>query len=287
MYCKKCGTEQKEGQKFCPKCGTPYMNVEQDDGQNYRNDIVVVVEKSQDAMETTDDEKTQGTYADNKTDGAQPLNPNEEKKVLRIAKAGMWIILIAIVLTFVRAGFGFSFWWYLYLIIMAFVAFVFWITSNSKVRESRRLDSNDSYMIKLISWIGAIMVVILYLWGPLNSNYSNERNIDSSNRVTSEKIPSWLTEWKFVCVVNGGGKIVVRLFENGTARMTILDPTGKPLSGSYNGESVNMSYNGNYTVEGNCVYLSFSGTSKRIALQIDEENHRLYGEGGGVFKQSI
>ncbi len=23
MYCKNCGTELKEGQKFCPKCGTP------------------------------------------------------------------------------------------------------------------------------------------------------------------------------------------------------------------------------------------------------------------------
>lgn len=28
MYCKKCGTEQKPGQKFCPKCGTPFIVVE-------------------------------------------------------------------------------------------------------------------------------------------------------------------------------------------------------------------------------------------------------------------
>jgi hypothetical protein len=28
MYCKKCGTEQKPGQKFCPKCGTPFILVE-------------------------------------------------------------------------------------------------------------------------------------------------------------------------------------------------------------------------------------------------------------------
>lgn len=28
MYCKKCGTEQKGGQLFCPKCGTPYPTVE-------------------------------------------------------------------------------------------------------------------------------------------------------------------------------------------------------------------------------------------------------------------
>ena len=24
MFCKKCGREQKAGQKFCPQCGTPY-----------------------------------------------------------------------------------------------------------------------------------------------------------------------------------------------------------------------------------------------------------------------
>lgn len=26
MFCRKCGTEQKEGQKFCPKCGEPYLD---------------------------------------------------------------------------------------------------------------------------------------------------------------------------------------------------------------------------------------------------------------------
>lgn len=29
MYCTKCGTEQHEGQKFCPKCGTPFLDESQ------------------------------------------------------------------------------------------------------------------------------------------------------------------------------------------------------------------------------------------------------------------
>ena len=31
MYCKKCGTEQKPGQKFCPKCGAPFVEVESEE----------------------------------------------------------------------------------------------------------------------------------------------------------------------------------------------------------------------------------------------------------------
>ena len=27
MYCKKCGTERKDGQKFCPKCGKPFIDM--------------------------------------------------------------------------------------------------------------------------------------------------------------------------------------------------------------------------------------------------------------------
>lgn len=31
MYCKKCGTEQHLGQKFCPKCGTPFPVIEKEE----------------------------------------------------------------------------------------------------------------------------------------------------------------------------------------------------------------------------------------------------------------
>lgn len=31
MYCKKCGTKQQDGHKFCPKCGTPYPVIIQED----------------------------------------------------------------------------------------------------------------------------------------------------------------------------------------------------------------------------------------------------------------
>ena len=179
MYCKKCGTEQKEGQKFCPQCGTPYIDLEQEGVMNSNKDnIIEIREKTE---EPVGKEQTQEQTNENQNNGFRPLNPNEEKKVIRIAKAGMWIILIAIVFTFVRAGFGFSFWWYLYLILLALVAIGFWgVTIPDSDSKAKTYNSNDVLTIKTFSWIGVIMLAILYLWGPLNSDYEISRDKSDS-----------------------------------------------------------------------------------------------------------
>lgn len=172
MYCKKCGTEQKDGQKFCPKCGTPYLNVEQNDVNSLKEDVKEEIELPQiDLGVDSEKEQVKEYKVNNNTSETQPLSEEEEKKVRRIAKAGMWIITIAIVLTFVNAGFGFSFWWYLYLIIMAIIALLLLVMSNTNDSDKQKLNTNDSYLTNIISWIGAIMLAILYLWGPLNTNY--------------------------------------------------------------------------------------------------------------------
>lgn len=109
---------------------------------------------------------------ENKADGVRVLTPKDEKKVVRIAKAGRWIIFFAIILTFVKAGFGFSFWWYIYLILLALVAIAFWgVTIPDSDSKAKTYDSNDVSIIKTLSLIGGVMLVILYLWGPLNSNF--------------------------------------------------------------------------------------------------------------------
>lgn len=41
MYCKKCGTEQHLGQKFCPKCGTPFPVIEKEEMVVEEKEIVV------------------------------------------------------------------------------------------------------------------------------------------------------------------------------------------------------------------------------------------------------
>ena len=39
MFCKKCGTEQKDGQKFCPKCGEPFLD---ENGKPYKYEGIML-----------------------------------------------------------------------------------------------------------------------------------------------------------------------------------------------------------------------------------------------------
>lgn len=53
MYCKNCGTKQKEGQKFCPKCGTPYPVVEMPKSEAQHNNSQEKQEQKKEATNQT------------------------------------------------------------------------------------------------------------------------------------------------------------------------------------------------------------------------------------------
>lgn len=184
MYCKKCGTEQQNGHKFCPKCGTPYIEVEHD-VVDISKDEEIDKEEPQEEIMSLDDKKLlqeQMLESGREVNGVQTLSPTEEKITRRIAKAGMWIIIVAIVLTFVRAGFGFSFWWYLLIIIFAGIALFFCgVNLPESDGKTRSLDSNDASVVKIASYLGAAILVVLYLWGPLNANYTSGSSFSSSD----------------------------------------------------------------------------------------------------------
>lgn len=56
MFCKKCGTEQKEGQKFCPKCGEPFLD---EKGKPYLKGIKKELQDAKDKMASKVDELSQ------------------------------------------------------------------------------------------------------------------------------------------------------------------------------------------------------------------------------------
>ena len=154
---------------------------------------------------------------------------------------------------------------------MAVIAFVFWITSNSKVRESRRLDSNDSYMINLISWIGTIMLVILYIWGPLNSDYEvsgddsdSYRYEQSSSSDLSDKVPSWI-QGTWYCVT-----------PYGNMQVEIVGDHIREIPGD------GSSYYGTYHIQGDAI---MPETGSQMYYQMDFDKKRLSAGQGYYFRK--
>lgn len=143
MYCKKCGTEQKDGQKFCPKCGEPFLL---EDGKANMNDYKKDLQDAKDKMATKVDELTQlgKEYAEKKV---QPqLNDKieaiksvnwEEKKTKsinkikdffsdtnKLRKSTIIIALIAVLWFFIfNHGFSASWIWWLFSISFIIAAF--------------------------------------------------------------------------------------------------------------------------------------------------------------------
>ena len=56
MFCKKCGTEQKDGQKYCPKCGEPFLD---ENGKPYLKGIRKDLQDAKDKLASKADELTQ------------------------------------------------------------------------------------------------------------------------------------------------------------------------------------------------------------------------------------
>ena len=112
MYCKKCGTEQKEGQKFCPKCGEPFIEV---------NEKPHVDEFKQYAMKAADEfkkidwnEKKEQTSSFIKEFINNPNKIGLATKVIACLFT-LWILI--------KIGFSASIIWYLVIAAMLYVAF--------------------------------------------------------------------------------------------------------------------------------------------------------------------
>lgn len=68
MYCKKCGTEQKAGQKFCPKCGTPFVSA------GSKKDETVSFNSGQESSEQLYTEKEDSQYIPKQSVAKNNLN---------------------------------------------------------------------------------------------------------------------------------------------------------------------------------------------------------------------
>ena len=144
MFCKKCGTEQKDGQKFCPKCGEPFLD---ENGKPYLKGIKKDIQDAKDKLASKADELTQQgkklveekvqPQLNEKIDVIKGVNWEEKKTksvnmlhdffsdTNKLRKATIIIALVAVLWFFVF-NHGFSASWIWWIFAVAFIAAAFY-----------------------------------------------------------------------------------------------------------------------------------------------------------------
>lgn len=123
-----------------------------------------------------------------KTPSKPEVTPEERKKTQQLAKLTAIIGAGIVIAPFFITGFKFGFLWYVLLLIVAFLAFAAWC-DECKYKEDRGT-------IKLVLTLICAAGLAMYLWGPLNSNYSRNSYDDDSEYEDdyddSDSAPSWI-----------------------------------------------------------------------------------------------
>lgn len=290
MYCKKCGTKQQDGQKFCPKCGTPYGEIKQ------ANEEVVckvsekqveqeqleekapvkpdVIQSDSDGAETKhvheDVESSlpkQNVVQQDKNDTKYDFNPEDVKSVGRVFVVGLGIAII--VVPFLMHGFSFGLFWYLPIIAVGYLLYKIF----EKGVKSLSIPEIKKGIIAFF-----IIGFVMFMWGPLSpSYYRGGNNLDNSYSEESN-IPTWLTKYKFVCKEYGGTSGVncyIRFYDNGTGSMSFYFYERKSSKSQFD-----------YSVRGDYIYISFEdGTSE--TMQLIYSSSSLKASNGEIFVQTI
>ena len=105
---------------------------------------------------------------------------NEGGKAVRFSKIALWIGIALILGPFYISGFGFGLFWYL--VIIGIV-----ICSLMLLGTDGRSEGDYSFVKTILMGYCAVGL-IMYLWGPLNPNYSDSSNSNSDNPYNMPKV---------------------------------------------------------------------------------------------------
>ena len=195
MFCKKCGTEQHEGQKFCPKCGEPFLD---ENGKPYLKGIKKDIQEAKLKMASKVDELTQQgkklvdekvqSHFNDKIDELKKVDWNEKKNkssktveeffsnANKLRKTTIGIAIIAVLWFFVfNHGFSASWTWWLFA-----VAFVV-----STLYKMEAKDKQDA--LKKARWslgLAFILGLVFVFHSPQSSAFGgmdNEINYKANN----------------------------------------------------------------------------------------------------------
>lgn len=202
MFCKKCGTEQKDGQKFCPKCGEPFLD---ENGKPYLKGFKKDMQDAKDKLASKVDELTQQgkklvdekvqPHLNEKIDELKKVDwegkKNESVKSIKgffsntdkLRKATIGIAIVAVLWFFIfNHGFSASWTWWLFAI--AFVVAAFY-----------KLEAKDEYdALNKARWsfgLAVILGLVLVFHSPSRSAFGgmdDEINYKASNTHDEEII---------------------------------------------------------------------------------------------------
>ena len=173
MYCKKCGTEQRDGQKFCSKCGEPFLD---ENGKPYLKGIRKDMQDAKDKLATKAEELTQKgkKFLDEKV---QPqLNEKIEevknadwnkkqaeatsfikefiKNPSKIRLATKILACIFVLWFFIKVGFSASVLWYVLIAAILFLAFMEPKAIKNGTMSSKYMYIGSCFVLMLIVALG-------------------------------------------------------------------------------------------------------------------------------------
>lgn len=124
------------------------------------------------------------------------VTEESKNKTLKLAKIAGYIGLFLVLAPFFITGFGFNWFWYLVIIVVAFFTFAMFGMKGKDISEHSIVKKT------LISFL--VVGCIMFIWGPLNSDYGSDDSSSSSSSNTAytvlddgTKVPSWIVgHWK-------------------------------------------------------------------------------------------
>lgn len=198
MYCKKCGTEQKDGQKFCPKCGEPFIVA--DDNSNkgsheegFKKAKDNIVEKAGELSQKSKDffenkvqpqikekvEEFKKTDWDEKKNKAIKISKDFLSDKDKMRKATIGIVIISVLWFFLfRGGFSASWYWWLFAIALVVGAFY-------KIKAKDETDALKKARWTLI--LAAVLGFILVFQSPSGSSFGGVDTDIDYNASNSEE----------------------------------------------------------------------------------------------------
>lgn len=157
MYCKKCGRKQEEGQKFCPKCGEPFLEVRQNANNEFDNNVEGTVDRAKEANWNEKKEESSSFIIE---------FINNPKKIGIATKT---IVSLYAFWFVTKNGFSVSPIWYIIIAAMLFIAFM-GIPTKKLV----------GLKVQYITTVCCLILLLMIGFGTANNSTNNPSSIEES-----------------------------------------------------------------------------------------------------------